>query len=92
MAIATGLLSRRAGRSGRFDTIVLSRADDDELVDVERWSGRDELCHALETPVWDCFGLFAGQPPIAGTITWSTADRRVLIEGRHGDAAFDGLV
>jgi hypothetical protein len=56
----------------------------DELVDVERWSSRDELCYALEAPIWDRFGSFASQPPIAGTVTWTTADRRVVIGGRRG--------
>jgi hypothetical protein len=53
----------RAGRGGRVDRIVLHRLDRDGLVDVERWTGRDELCYALEAPVWDRFGSFAGQPP-----------------------------
>jgi hypothetical protein len=30
---------------------VLSRLDHDELVDVERWTGRDELCYALEAEI-----------------------------------------
>jgi hypothetical protein len=38
---------------GHTDRIVLSRIDGDELVDVERWTGRHELCYALETPVRD---------------------------------------
>jgi hypothetical protein len=63
---------------------VLSRLDRDELVDVERWIGRDELCYALEAPIWDRFGSFAGQPLIVGTVIWITADRRVVIEGRRG--------
>jgi hypothetical protein len=71
---------------------VLSRLDHDELVDVERWSGRDELCYALEAPVWDRFESFAGQPLIAGSGIWTTADRRVVIEGRHGEKRFEELV
>ena len=70
--IATVPFSGRAGRGGRIDRIVLSRLDGDELVDVERWTSRDELCHALEAPVWDRFGSFAGQPPIAGTVAWTS--------------------
>jgi hypothetical protein len=90
--IATVPFSGRAGRGGRTDRIVLARFDRDELVDVERWTGRDELCHALEAPIWDRFGSFAGQPLIAGTVIWTAADRRVVIEGRRGDKRFEELV
>ncbi len=89
--IATVPFSGRAGRGGRIDRILLSRADGDELVAVERWT-RDELCYAIEAPVWDRFGSFAGQPQITGTVTWSTADRRVVIEGRRGDKPSEQLV
>jgi hypothetical protein len=91
-AIATVPFSGRAGRGGGIDTIVLSRVAGDGLVDVERWTNRDELGHALEAPVWDRFGSFAGQPPIAGTVRWITADRCVVIEGRRGDARFEEFV
>ncbi len=84
--------SGRAGSGGHIDRIVLSRIDGDDVVDLERWISRDELCHALEAGVWDRFGSFAGQPPIAGTVTWTTADRRVVITGRRGDARFEELV
>ena len=90
--IATVPFSGRAGRGGRIDRIVLSRADGDELVAVERRTTRDGLGYALEAPVWDRFGSFAGQPQIAGTVTWRTADRRVVIEGRRGDNRFEELV
>jgi hypothetical protein len=90
--VAVVPFSGRAGRSGRVDRIVLSRLDDDELVDVEQWIGRDELCYALEAPIWDRFGSFAGQPQIAGTVVWTTADRRVVIEGRGGGKRFEELV
>ena len=73
-----------SGRAGRTDRIVLSRPDRDELVDIERWSGRDELCYALEAPIWDRFGSFAAQPLVHGTVIWTAADRRVVIEGRRG--------
>src|ERR1700733_165833 len=90
--IATVPFTGRAGRGGRIDRIVLSRLDGDELVDVERWTSRDELCDALEAPVWDRFGSFAGQPQIAGTVTWTTADRRIVLEGRRGDEGFKEVV
>jgi hypothetical protein len=89
--IATVPFNGRAGRGGRTDTIVLSRVERDELVDVEHWSGRDELCYALEAPVWDRFGSFAGQPRIVGTVIWTAADRRVVIEGRRGEKRFEEL-
>ena len=76
-AIAVVPFSGRAGRGGHTDRIVFSRIDGDQLVDIERWTGRDELCYALEAPVWDRFGSFAGRPQIAGTVVWTTADRRV---------------
>jgi hypothetical protein len=90
--VAVVPFSGRAGRGGHVDRIVLSRVDGDEPVDVERWSGRDELCYALEAPVWDRFGSFAGQPQIAGTAVWTTVDRRVVIDGRRGDERFEELV
>lgn len=90
--VATVALSVRAGRGGRTERIVLSQIDRDELVDVERWIGRDELCYALEAPIWDRFGSFAGQPLIAGTVIWTAADRRVIIEGRQREKRFDELV
>ena len=89
--VATVLFGGRAERGGRIERIALSRVDGDELVDVDRWSSR-ELYHALEAPIWDRFGSFAGQPPIAGTVTWTTADRSVVIGGRRGDARFEELV
>ena len=51
--VAVVPFSGRAGRGGDAGTIVLSRIDGDHLVDVERWTGRDELAHALEAPIWD---------------------------------------
>ena len=51
-----------AGEGGRVGTITLSRSTGGELVDVERWSGRDELtareeqrnekCERRDKPVW----------------------------------------
>lgn len=82
----------RAGRGGRTDRSVLSRLDGDKLVQVEGWTSRDELCYALEAPVWDRFGSFAGQLPIAGTVLWVTAEWRMVIEGRRGNQRFEELV
>ncbi len=88
-AIAVVPFSGRAGDGGRTGTITLSRLDGDELVDVERWSGRDELALALEGPVWDRYAGFAGHPWIRGTVTWTLADRCILIAGQRGDEAFE---
>jgi hypothetical protein len=89
-AVAVVPFSGRAGVRGSTGTITLSRLDDGELVDVERWTGgRDELCYALEQPIWDRFGGFAGQPRVHGTVTWILAERSVVIEGRRGDSAFE---
>ena len=52
--------SGRAGAGGRTDTIQLLKQDGDELVEIERWTSRDELCHALEAPVWDRLGPSPG--------------------------------
>jgi hypothetical protein len=80
----------RAGRGGTTETITFSGFAGDELVDVERWTGRDELALALEGPVWDRYGQFVGHPWIRGTVTWTLADRCILIAGRRGGEAFEG--
>ncbi len=84
--------SGRAGRGGTTATITLSRVENDQLVDVERWSSRDELACALEAPVWDRFGLFAGQPLIRGEVIWTVEDRSVVIVGTRGDERFEETV
>ncbi len=56
----------RAGRGGQTEVIRLSRCEGGEMVDVERWTFRDELAYALEALVWDRYGAFAGHPLIRG--------------------------
>jgi hypothetical protein len=92
--VASVPFSGRAGRGAETGTIVLTRVDVDELVDVERWSSRDELCFALEAPVWDRYGAFAGQPLIRGFVTWTASDRLVVISGERGRerARFEEIV
>src|ERR1039458_4621522 len=79
----------RAGSGGRADTIKLLRLEGGELLDVERWTYRDEFCHALEAPVWERFGTFVGHPLIRGEVIWSAEDRTVVISGRRGDRRFE---
>lgn len=81
-----------AGRGGAVGTIVLSRIDGGVLVDVERWTGRDELAHALEAPIWDRYGSFAGQPPISGAVTRTLADCLIVIAGKRGGEALEEQV
>jgi hypothetical protein len=84
--------SGRAGDGGTAGAITLSLVVAGELVDVERWSGRDELALALEGPVWDRYGHFAGHPLIRGTVTWAVAGRRIVIAGRSGGEAFEEVI
>jgi hypothetical protein len=88
-AIAVVPFSGRAGDGGRTGAITLSRLEGDELVEVERWSARDELALALEGPVWDRYGRFVGHSRMRGTVTWTVADRCVLIAGHRGGVAFE---
>ena len=62
------------------------------VVSSSTWSDgvvRDELALGLEGPVWDRWGEFAGHPWIGGTVTWTLADRRVLIAGRRAGEGFE---
>ena len=90
--IAVVPFSGRAGRGGSTATITLSRGENDELVDVQRWTSRDELAYALEAPVWDRFGMFAGQPLIRGEVIWSVEYHTVVILGTRGDQRFEEAV
>lgn len=91
-SIAVVPFSGRAGRGGCTEAIRLSRIREGELIDVERWTSRDELMYALEAPVWDRYGSFAGQPWIRGDVIWTLEDRRVVIAGTRGDARFEEVV
>jgi hypothetical protein len=87
--VAVVPFSGRAGHGGTTGTQTLHRLERQELVDVERRGGRDELALALEGPVWDRYGQFAGHPWIRGTVTWTVADRCILIAGQRGGEAFE---
>jgi hypothetical protein len=82
----------RAGQGGTTATIRLSRVDDDNVIEIERWSSRDELAYTLEAPVWDRFGEFARQPLIRGEVIWTVEDRSVVIVGTRGDGRFEETV
>jgi hypothetical protein len=92
MAMAIVPFWGRAGHGGTTATIKLSRVEGGALVDVERWSSRDELAYALEAPVWDRSGAFAGQPFIRGELIWTGEDRTVVIVRRRGDQPIEEVV
>jgi hypothetical protein len=89
VTIAVVPFSGRAGEGGSTGMITLGRLEGDQLVDVERWSGRDEWALALEGPVWDRYGAFVGHPWVRGAVTCTLADRCVLIAGQRGGEAFE---
>jgi hypothetical protein len=85
--------SGRAGQGGQTGRITLYRPEGDRLIDVERWSGgRDELTFALEAPVWERYGTFAGHPRIFGTVTWLASARSVVVEGERGGERFEETI
>jgi hypothetical protein len=84
--------SGRVGSGGRTGTITLLDTRGGELLDVERWTARDKRCYALEAPVWDRFGTFAGHPLTRGEVIWSALDRCVLIRGERGETTFEEIV
>ena len=90
--IATVPFWGRAGRGGHTDTITLLRLAGEQLAEVERRTGRDELCHALEAPVWERFGTFVGHPLVRGEVIWTAADRCVAICGTRGERSFEEIV
>jgi hypothetical protein len=80
--------SGRAGTAGETGTIVLSHLDG-RSVEIRHSDWQDELTHALEAPVWDRFGSFAGHPRTSGTVAWTTADRTLIVAGRRGSERFE---
>jgi hypothetical protein len=81
----------RAGAGGRPDTIKLWRLGGKGLVEVDRWTHRNELWHALEASVWDRYGGFAGHPLIRAELIWTADDRCLVVRGRRGRQAFEEL-
>jgi hypothetical protein len=78
----------RAGRGGRVETVALGCPVEGEVVDVERRPALDELHYALAAPMWGPYGAFAGQPSINARLTWTLADRGIVIAGRRGGESF----
>jgi DNA invertase Pin-like site-specific DNA recombinase len=79
---------RRTG--ARFGPVTLVRVENGREVELERWeSAGDQLIEALKALVSERFGAFAGQPAISGTLSWSVADRRIVIGGRRGERPFE---
>jgi len=88
---ATVSFSGKAGRGGSITTITLDHLDGQEPRTVQWWD-RDELAYALEGPVWDRFGGFAGQPSVRGAVRWTVPDWLVVITGQRGDRGFEEVV
>ncbi len=89
--LAEVAFSGRAGRGGSIDAITLTRLVGDEAK-RSRHDWDDELAGALAAPVWQRYGAFAGQPAIAGWVSWRVAGREISIVGRRGDARFEECV
>ena len=91
VTVASVRFSGRAGAGGETGTIALSLLDGRS---AEIWSSewREELAYALEAPVWDRFGAFAGHPRISGAVTWTTVDRTVVVAGRRGAQRFEEVL
>ncbi|HTU94418.1 MAG TPA: hypothetical protein VMF14_01175 [Solirubrobacteraceae bacterium] len=90
-SIARVPFAGRAGRGGQTSPIELLRADDvgGGLSEVELWSSWDELCFALESPVWARFGTFVGQPQITGEVVWFGDEREVELIATRGGRRFE---
>jgi hypothetical protein len=79
---------RFAGGGARRASVeaVVAAAGGGELA---RWrAGESELGDALAAPVWARYGGFRGQPPITGTLSWSVAERSIMLAGRRGSERF----
>lgn len=91
-SIARVPFSGRAGRGGQTERIEFLCVERARLVQVESWTSPDELCFALEAPVWARFGTFVGQPQINGELLWLSAERVVEIVATRGGRRFEERV
>jgi hypothetical protein len=85
---ATVARVRFAGGGARRASVetVVAAAGGGELA---RWrAGESELGDALAAPVWARYGAFRGQPPITGTLSWSVAERSIMLAGGRGSERF----
>lgn len=92
VTIATVTFAGRGGAGGHTDRIALLAPDGDGLCELELWTSRDELCLALEAPVWARFGSFAGYPQVRGEVIWLAEHRVVNIVATRGEHAFEERV
>ncbi len=88
-AVAVVPFSSRAGEGGTTGRISLGRLEGRQLVQIDRWSVSEELVSALEAPVWDRYGRFAGDPWIRGTVTRRLPERRIVVSGQRGGVSFE---
>ena len=92
VATAAVSFSGRSGRGGEIELVRYSRREGQVLVELDCWVPRDELAFALEAPVWDRFGTFAGHPLIRGVVTWDSESRLVVVSGSRGGERFEEIV
>jgi hypothetical protein len=92
ISLAVIAFSGRAAKGGKVESITHTVVDREQPGNLERWRWPVAVVCALEAPVWDRLGAFAGQPTIRGTVKWTVAERRLVIAGRRGDERFEEVV
>jgi hypothetical protein len=60
IALAVIAFSGRAGKGGKVESITHTVVGREQPVNLERWRWPVAVVCALEAPVWDRFGAFAG--------------------------------
>jgi hypothetical protein len=91
VAVASVPFSGRSGLGGEIDGTRYSRREGEVLVELDCLTPRDELAYALEAPIWDRYGTFAGHPPIRGFVAWNSESRLVVISGTRGGERFEEI-
>lgn len=77
------------GGADRID-IVLGDGERKEMYEYS-WGDHKQtdeelrLAATLAEPVYDCYGGFAGEFSVSGTIEWSIPDRKVYMSGEEQD-------
>lgn len=77
-----------AGRGGLIERVTYVGTDTQR---AHTWL-RDELSFALEAPVWERYGSFAGHPAIHADVVWRATNRAIVIRGSRGDERFEERV